>query len=647
MKEEFVMFLYTIIHRLCALACLSVLLMHGIACAMNHGQSFEYLGKRAAAQFEKEAKNKSELEKRQQRLRDSVIAAQGIYVPDDVLKVVTDISALQHLIKQYFIDVTDYAKVMHYSPFYTSTDWIQSVDCITYDNKPLYIIRNDSNIVAIHNYDNRDKIAKFRFNTQFPILEELTKGWVSTAAFTCPCIFNSYPLASYFLYALCCYIPSHGLVAASSEMFAQAYVIVCDKKRQSLLVSSYAKSLSQEARCVARLERSVTLERWTLDGKLLKMIISGDELIQAIDVAENGLIATLNIAAVNNCIKIWDAELKLLNIIAPVGPRALRAVAINNNVVVTGDSAGNIDVYDCKTTRHIQTIAAHNDKVNVIKIFEDGSMVSGSEDNQIKIWDRDGSLSQSFKAKEPVMSISINNNAIICGIKNGFVAYFEKNDQKYEHVPEKSVMHNSSVHSLSFDACNDALIVGNKTNVWVHTSPHRVYDELCKLSLRQLACIERLMSMADLNPDPALREHLRYVSGSTDVCDNPRVEMSDSQPYQTVLSGENLVLFLSLPLSIQTALRSHLRIQLPTSDALLESLKQEKFSAEQAELVKKLEAQYAQNPHRPLQLTIAAAEHFFSLPIRVQVILQKVMNIILPGTLSRSVGAKVAHQKMD
>ena len=100
---------------------------------------------------------------------------------------------------------------------------------------------------------------------------------------------------------------------------------------------------------------------------------------------------------------------------------AVNAIAAspNNEVIVTGNEANMIDLWD-KKGRHISTLQLHAKPITSLEFSSDGNyFVSGSEDGTVKYWDSEGTLfgNIDFGNKTTVTSIDILNNGtklLIC-----------------------------------------------------------------------------------------------------------------------------------------------------------------------------------------------------------------------------------------
>ncbi len=119
----------------------------------------------------------------------------------------------------------------------------------------------------------------------------------------------------------------------------------------------------------------------------------------------------------DHSIKIWNSEIeKSINTFYVNAP--IISLAFNNQTkqLISGNLEGEISIRtlsDDYQQEKIQTFKAHSGIVRTIKFIDDTHIVTGGEDNKVRIWSPDGQLISEFQHQNFVQSIELLNNKTI------------------------------------------------------------------------------------------------------------------------------------------------------------------------------------------------------------------------------------------
>jgi len=93
-------------------------------------------------------------------------------------------------------------------------------------------------------------------------------------------------------------------------------------------------------------------------------------------------------SSLDKTIHIWDLNTTQQRSLLQFqeGVVRVRSIPNNPNVFAAATLGGEISFWDFRTSKNIKTINAHSRPILDISIF-DNELISGSEDQTIKIWD--------------------------------------------------------------------------------------------------------------------------------------------------------------------------------------------------------------------------------------------------------------------
>jgi len=146
------------------------------------------------------------------------------------------------------------------------------------------------------------------------------------------------------------------------------------------------------------------------------------------------------------------------------------AISPNGKWIVSGSEDNSIKIWDIKTGRILKLLEGHTDSVTSVVISSDGKLiVSGSYDNSIKVWDSEtGKLVRTLSShKNPVLMVAISQD------KKMIVSSSEVDNIKIWNVDTgklvKTLKENSELISIAISNRGEFIISGfrnGKIKVW-------------------------------------------------------------------------------------------------------------------------------------------------------------------------------------
>ncbi len=166
-----------------------------------------------------------------------------------------------------------------------------------------------------------------------------------------------------------------------------------------------------------------TIKVSNLDGTVLRTFKEHTNWVWQVIKLDDNIIAS---SSEDGCIKIWNCELeKSINTFYANAPIISLAFNKQTKQLISGNLNGEISIYtltDDYEQQEIKTFKAHIGIIRTIKFIDNIHIVTGGEDNKVKIWDFDGKLKSEFEHQNFVQSIDfIDNNTIITASYDGTI----------------------------------------------------------------------------------------------------------------------------------------------------------------------------------------------------------------------------------
>ncbi|NES89773.1 MULTISPECIES: serine/threonine-protein kinase [Okeania] len=132
-----------------------------------------------------------------------------------------------------------------------------------------------------------------------------------------------------------------------------------------------------------------TINIWDLATGSLKNTLTGhSKAVYSIAISRDG--QTVISGSADGTIKIWDLATESLKATLTGHSKAVYSVAISSEkqIIVSGSADGTIKIWDLVTGSLINTFSGHSDRIFSVAISSDGqNVVSGSADETIQVWD--------------------------------------------------------------------------------------------------------------------------------------------------------------------------------------------------------------------------------------------------------------------
>jgi WD40 repeat protein len=157
----------------------------------------------------------------------------------------------------------------------------------------------------------------------------------------------------------------------------------------------------------------------------------------------------------------WDACLRTIE----GHSKSVNSVAISHDGtrIISGSNDNTIRIWDAQSGASLHTLEGHSDAVNSVAVSRDGTyIISGSNDNSIRIWDTQSGVSlHTFKGHSgPVNSIAISHDGthIISGSNDNTIRIWDVQSGGSLHTLEG---HSSNVYSVAISHDGTRIISGS------------------------------------------------------------------------------------------------------------------------------------------------------------------------------------------
>ncbi|KAJ1917167.1 hypothetical protein H4219_003357 [Mycoemilia scoparia] len=169
-------------------------------------------------------------------------------------------------------------------------------------------------------------------------------------------------------------------------------------------------------------------------------------------------------------------------------------VATGHGIAATG-STHRVNLYDASRLERKRTVGYHNDTITSIKSIDENTLVTGSKDQSILVWDLRTNLnqaSQQFKATKPVLSFDASPglNLLAAGtiwdVMESSLQFWDFRTSKALHAFVSS--HSNDITSLQFSPQSPGQLLSSSTD-----------GLLCLFDARQSDEDEALITSANIN----------------------------------------------------------------------------------------------------------------------------------------------------
>lgn len=229
-----------------------------------------------------------------------------------------------------------------------------------------------------------------------------------------------------------------------------------------------------------------------------------------------------NIAIGGTNIDIWDTTTRQYistfedHIYNDLGPRAL---TVWNGDIVSDSDDNQIKVWNRVTGQCTHTLTEHNDAVSALAVLPNGDLVSGSHDDTIKIWDGITKQCTHTLIHEGVNALAIlPNGDIVSGSENGIIKVWDGTTKQCTHT---LIGHNEPADGREVVAADPCLAISPNGDMisGSHGKTIKIWDAVTKECKHTITCDGPIKSLA-ISPnrnilagiEPALTVHDSRIS---------------------------------------------------------------------------------------------------------------------------------------
>ncbi len=160
-----------------------------------------------------------------------------------------------------------------------------------------------------------------------------------------------------------------------------------------------------------------------IDGKELKTLNEHKNWVWQVIKLDENILAS---CSEDKSIKIWNCKLEnSINTFHFKSPIISLSYNSQTKQLINGNLDGEISIQNLSNDfqqQKIKTFKAHNGIIRTIKVIDNKRIVSGGEDNKVKIWDYEGNLKSEYNHQNFVQSVVIlNSNLIISASYDGTI----------------------------------------------------------------------------------------------------------------------------------------------------------------------------------------------------------------------------------
>ena len=233
-------------------------------------------------------------------------------------------------------------------------------------------------------------------------------------------------------------------------------------------------SYSPDRKIIASASDDRTVRLWNADGSVLRTLredgnkFSHDGAVSSVSFSPDGQkIAT---ASFDGKVKLWrTSDGKLLRILTGHSAEILSVAWSPQGDAIASSGAGmdpTIKIWQVRDGRLLRNLEGHVDHINSVAFSPDGQkLVSGSTDNKIKLWHRNGKLLKTVEYEDEIYSVAFNpvsgkansDHIIAAGSADKTIKLWRTSENSLQEIPA----HNGEVRSISFSSDGKTLASGS------------------------------------------------------------------------------------------------------------------------------------------------------------------------------------------
>ena len=200
---------------------------------------------------------------------------------------------------------------------------------------------------------------------------------------------------------------------------------------------------------------SGTIDVWNKNNNCIMQILE-NTIMYCVTCLSDGRIVT--VPCLSTGLTIWNPNNGKPEIEIKTDSSIQSIAALTDQLLVSGDSSGNVKIWDSMSGECKRTLVGHTSVITCIAVHPDGLIVSGSCDKTIKIWNHDGQCVNTLEGhNENVYNVSVLPNGMILSqshnmlkmwnpLKGDCILSLEKN-----HIRSCTVLKNGLVACISDD----------------------------------------------------------------------------------------------------------------------------------------------------------------------------------------------------